>query len=99
MRDYLCSISKNSDGRVIEFPTGEKRTPNRLRPTGSGVLTGDIYAVAVENTGSSDGTFLGAVLRPGEIEELDAGAVNNTFVDGTLTYDATGTEFRITYLT
>ena len=51
----------------------------------------------VANVGSADGTILGGtVLKSGEIINFDSGSLNNTF--NSFAYDATGTEFIITFI-
>jgi hypothetical protein len=79
--------------------TGVSRTPNAIRPTGtSGTVTGTIYSISVANVGAANGTVLTSVttIKPGEVLNFSADAINNFFTS--FAYDATGTEFVITYI-
>lgn len=81
--------------------TGAARTTNILRPTGSGnvnSVAATFYSVSVANVGSADGDVLGGTnnIKPGEVLNFSADAVNNYFTS--FAYDATGTEFIIIYV-
>lgn len=73
------------------------RTPNILRTTAAGTIAPAIYDFSVFNAGLADGVFLGAVIRPGETFSYAAGALNNIYTAGTISYDGTGTELIIAY--
>jgi hypothetical protein len=75
----------------------EARTPTMFRTTSAApaISTGK-KSVSISNVGSANGTVLGAILKPGETVNFDAGAINNTL--GVIAYDATGTEFLIIHL-
>ena len=80
---------------------GAARTTNILRPTGSGnvnSVAATFYSVSVANVGSADGDVLGGTnnIKPGEVLNFSADAVNNYFTS--FAYDATGTEFIIIYV-
>lgn len=81
--------------------TGAARTAGILRPTGSGnvnSVAANFFSVSVANVGSADGSVLGvaANIKPGEVLNFSADAVNNYFTS--FAYDATGTEFIIIYV-
>lgn len=78
--------------------TGVQRTARFLRETSAGNLNtfAPIYSVSVANVGLSDGTVLGSTIRPGEILNFSADALNNFFAS--FAYDATSTEFIIIYI-
>jgi hypothetical protein len=80
--------------------TGVARTPGLIRPTNvSGnvnTVAANFYSVSVANVGASNGAVLSAVIKPGEILNFSADALNNFFTS--FAYDATGTEFIITYV-
>lgn len=80
--------------------TGVARTPGIIRPSNvSGNLNtvvATFYSVSVANVGLADGTVLGVQIKPGEILNFSADALNNFFTS--FAYDATGTEFIITYI-
>jgi hypothetical protein len=78
--------------------TGVARTPNLLRVNDPNDLAvfAPFYSVSVANVGSADGTVLGGILKPGEIVNFSADALNNFF--SSFAVDATGTEFIITYI-
>ena len=73
------------------------RTPVFIRPTTASNIAVLTYDVAVSNVGTTDGTVLGGLIKPGETLNFDAGALNNFYAAGTFTYDATDTEFLIIY--
>lgn len=82
---------------------GIARTTGILRPTGSGNVntvppSGRFFSVSVANVGSADGDILGGTnnIKPGEVLNFSADAVNNYFTS--FAYDATGTEFIIIYV-
>ena len=87
---------------VLSLPNpGYSRTTNILRPTGSGnvnSVAATFYSVSVANVGSADGSVLGGTsnIKPGEVLNFSADAVNNYFTS--FAYDATGTEFIIIYV-
>jgi hypothetical protein len=80
--------------------TGVSRTPGIIRPANTSgnlnTVVATFYSVSVANVGLVDGTVLGAVIRPGEILNFSADALNNFF--SSFAYDSTGTEFIITYV-
>jgi hypothetical protein len=76
-----------------------ERTPNLLRATGAGSLSGNIYSFSVYNGGAANGDVLGGVIKPGETFNFDAGGVNNFFDGSNISYDGTGTELVIIYNT
>jgi hypothetical protein len=87
----IANILGNTDGVL--------RAPNMLRTTTLGNLSSvasEIYSVSVANVGSANGIVLGATLKPGEIINFDASSLNHYF--NQFAYDATGTEFIITYI-
>lgn len=75
----------------------EPRTPTMFRTTSAlpAIATGK-KSVSISNVGSANGIVLGAVLKPGETVNFDAGAINNTL--GVIAYDATGTEFLVIHI-
>ena len=89
LQSIADSLSKDS--------TSQARTPGILRATGAGSITVLVYDFSVSNVGAANGTLLGQTLKPGETVNFDGGAINNYYPAGTVTYDATGTEFLIIY--
>ena len=87
---------------VLSLPNpGYSRTPGIIRPTSSGnvnSVAATFYSVSVANVGSADGDVLGGTnnIKPGEVLNFSADAVNNYFTS--FAYDATGTEFIIIYV-
>jgi len=79
---------------------GASRTPGIIRPTTSGNVSSaaaTFYSVSVANVGASNGTVLGGTtIKPGEVLNFSADAVNNYFTS--FAYNATGTEFIIIYV-
>jgi hypothetical protein len=104
----LDNIETNTTGLATEATlqvvetntTGVARTPGIIRPSNA---SGDVntaaatfYSVSVANVGLADGTVLGVQIKPGEILNFSADALNNFFTS--FAYDATGTEFIIIYV-
>jgi hypothetical protein len=80
---------------------GIARTPGILRPTAAGnvnSVAATFYSVSIANVGAANGSVLGGAsnIKPGEVLNFSADAVNNYFT--TFAYDATGTEFIIIYV-
>lgn len=82
--------------------TGLLRTTGIIRPTGSGnvntVAPTGFFSVSVANVGANNGSVLAGVanIKPGEVLNFSADAINNYF--NSFAYDATGTEFIIIYV-
>lgn len=84
--------------------TGAARTAGILRPVGGPASNVNVaapagfYSVSVANVGSANGSVLGVAsnIKPGEVLNFSADAVNNYFTS--FAYDATGTEFIIIYV-
>jgi hypothetical protein len=80
---------------------GIARTTNILRPTGSGnvnTVAATFFSVSVANVGAANGSVLGGTsnIKPGEVLNFSADAVNNYFTS--FAYNATGTEFIIIFV-
>jgi len=97
----IANLATEATLQVVEAnTTGVARTPGIIRPTNA---SGDVntaaatfYSVSVANVGLADGTVLGVQIKPGEILNFSADALNNFFTS--FAYDATGTEFIIIYV-
>lgn len=95
--DNAALVSLSSEDRNIFI--GIARTTGIIRPTGVGnvnTVAAQFYSVSVANTGLADGEVLGEVIRPGEILNFSADSLNNYFTS--FAYDATGTDFLITFV-
>jgi len=95
----IANLATEATLQVVEAnTTGVVRTPNLLRVNDPNDLAAfaPLYSVSVANVGLADGTVLGGVLRPGEVVNFSADALNNFF--SSFIVDATGTEFIITYI-
>jgi hypothetical protein len=93
------AIQDGGNSITVDGGTGVSRTPNAIRPTNtSGTVTGTIYSISVANVGAANGTVLTSVttIKPGEVLNFSADAINNFFTS--FDYNATGTEFIITYI-
>jgi hypothetical protein len=88
---------------VLSLPNpGYVRVPGALRPTNTSgdvnTVADNFFSVSVANVGASNGTVLaGVTIKPGEVLNFSADAVNNYFTS--FPYNATGTEFVIIYVT
>ena len=84
---------------LLTTNTGVERTPGLIRTTSAGnvnTVAATFYSVSVANVGAANGTVLGVTIQPGEVLNFSADALNNFFTS--FAYDATGTEFIITYI-
>jgi hypothetical protein len=93
------AIQDGGNSITVDGGTGVSRTPNAIRPTNtSGTVTGTIYSISVANVGAANGTVLASltVIKPGEVLNFSADAINNFFTS--FDYNATGTEFIIIYV-
>ena len=91
------NIQDGGNSITVDGGTGVSRTPNAIRPTNtSGTVTGTIYSISVANVGAADGTVLGATIKPGEVLNFSADALNNYFTS--FAYNATSTEFIIIFV-
>ena len=76
--------------------TPNARTPHVYSDTGPGALPSIYnYGFSIANVGTANGTVDGATLKPGYTVSFSPTSVN--YLGGIL-YDATGTEFLITYI-
>jgi len=75
------------------------RTPNMLRSSTSSSVAVAVHSVSVHNAGIATGTVLGANILAGETVNFDAGGNGNMLTAGSLTFDGTGTDFLIIYIT
>ena len=84
-----------SGGGGTSYLAPQVRTANILRTSGSATLS-SIYSISIANVGGSNGTVNGTTLGSNETISLDAGSLNN--IISSISYNATGTEFLIVYL-
>jgi len=75
---------------------GQQRTPQILYAVGVDSTPLGVYSFSIANIGTAAGSVDGQVLPAGTTINYDAGALNNTL--GSITYDATGTAFLITWI-
>jgi hypothetical protein len=97
----IANLATEATLQVIETnTTGVARTPGIIRPSNSlgnlNTTVAAFYSVSVANVGLADGSVLGTVIRPGEVLNFSADALNNFFTS--FAFDATGTEFIIIYV-
>ena len=98
------AIQDGGNSITVDGGTGLLRTTGILRPIGGPasnvnvVAPGGFYSVSVANVGAANGSILGGVanIKPGEVLNFSADAINNYF--NSFAYDATGTEFIIIYV-
>jgi hypothetical protein len=95
------AIQDGGNSITVDGGTGLLRTTGMIRPTGSGDVSsaapGGFYSVSVANVGASNGTVLsGVTIKPGEVLNFSADAINNYF--NSFAYNASGTEFIIIYV-
>lgn len=92
----LLSVDSNA-AQLVTNTTSATRTPNLIRATGSGTIAPLVYDFSVSNVGSANGTILGGTIKPSETLNFTAGALNNSYTAGTISYDGTGTELVIIF--
>ena len=75
------------------------REPNFLRSSASSSIAVATYSISVLNAGVATGTVMGANILAGETLNFDAGGNGNMFTAGSFTFDGTGTDLAIIYVT
>jgi len=77
---------------------GVERNPGFIRVTNPGNLStfAPLYSLSIANVGLADGLVLGSIIKPGEVLNFSADALNNFFTS--FSYDGTGTELIIIYV-
>jgi hypothetical protein len=95
------NIQDGGNSITVDGGTGLARTPGVIRPTGSGdvnTAAATFFSVSVANVGTNNGTVLDTLttIKPGEVLNFSADAINNYFTS--FKYNATGTEFIIIYV-
>jgi hypothetical protein len=95
------AINDGGNSITVDGGTGLLRTTGMIRPAGGAATNLNLtvptfYSVSVANVGSANGTVLGATIKPGEVLNFSADAINNFF--NSFAYNATGTEFIIIYV-
>ena len=95
------AIQDGGNSITVDGGAGLLRTTGMIRPAGGAATNLNLtvptfYSVSVANVGSANGTVLGATIKPGEVLNFSADAINNFF--NSFAYDATGTEFIIIYV-
>ena len=75
---------------------GQQRTPQILSELGPNSTPLGVYSFSIANVGAAAGSVDGQILPAGTTINYDGGALNNTL--GSISYDATGTTFLITWI-
>jgi hypothetical protein len=91
----LTTIDSNV-AQLVTNTTSANRTPSIASFTGVGATTAGVYSFSIANVGAADGIIFGVTIPAGMTVNFDGGALNNTL--GSISFDATGTRFIITYL-
>ena len=91
----LTTIDSNT-AQLVTNTTSVNRTPSIASFTGVGSTTAGVYSFSIANVGGADGIIFGVTIPAGMTVNFDGGALNNTL--GSISFDATGTRFIITYL-
>lgn len=98
--DLINGLATEATLANVESNTqSQARTAGIIRPTTSGninTVAAEFYSVSVANVGLLNGLILGEDIRPGEILNFAANGINNYFTS--FDYDATGTDFVITFI-
>ena len=93
--DESLSVTLASDQVGIARTTGMIR-PNNIFGDVNTAAGSVFFSVSVANVGAANGSVLGEDIKPGEVLNFSADAINNYFT--TFAYDATGTEFIIIFV-
>jgi hypothetical protein len=91
----LLSVDSNA-AQLVTNTTSVTRTPGIATLTGAGLTTAGVYSFSIANIGSASGLVGGESIPAGMTVSFDGGSLNNTL--GSISYDATGTTFIITYI-
>jgi hypothetical protein len=75
---------------------GPQRTPQILSDLGPNSTPLGVYSFSIANVGTAAGSVDGQILPAGTTINYDGGALNNTL--SSISYDATGTTFLITWI-
>lgn len=95
----VAQATASSLNATVVGGTGVQRTPFILRTSANSSVAEGAYSVSFASVGTANATVGGAVLKPGETINFDAGAINNTL--GSIAYNssASGAELLIITLT
>lgn len=102
LKNKLCCITDSVTNLESTFTTllsPQARVPHAERVTDAWSNPDNTFSFSVANVGTGNGTVLGATIKPGEIVNYDASAMNNFFTTGVVTVDGTGTELLISWIT
>lgn len=93
------NIQDGGNSITVDGGTGVQRTPTISRVSANSSVAAGAYSVSFASVGTSNATVGGAILKPGESINFDAGAINNTL--GAIAYNSTaaGAELLIITLT
>jgi len=91
----LLSVDSNA-AQLVTNTTPVNRTPSVANFTGPGSTTAGVYSFSIANVGAADGTVYGVTIPAGMTLNFDGGPLNNTL--SSISFDATGTRFIITYI-
>jgi hypothetical protein len=86
----------NTELRAAAIPVSEtvsSRIATLVRSSIVGTIAVNARNASIYNAGNANGTVLGAILKPGEAIDFDAGGQKDIL--GVIAYDATGTEFLV----
>jgi hypothetical protein len=97
LQGIIDELNGTVNVNVTTASAGLSRIPILLRSTGYGIIIPVVYSISVSNVGTANGTFIGGIVKPGETLNFDAGALNNFYSGGMITFDGTGTELVIIY--
>jgi hypothetical protein len=75
--------------------TSQVRAAHAYNDTAGGTISGANYGFSIANVGTANGTVGGATLKPGYTVSFSPTSVDTLDI---FNYDATGTEFLITYI-
>jgi hypothetical protein len=93
----LDKIFSALSGGSGSFLAPQTKVTNILRSSTTGTITAGKYSVSFANMSTTvDAVVKGVALKPGEVVNFDAGALNNTL--DAISYDGTGGDLLIIYI-
>lgn len=94
LKAKLCCISDQIGTALVT----SQRVPNVSRASGLWTNSTNVFSFSIANVGAGNGSFQGETIKPGEIVNFDASAMNNYFPSGSISADGSGTELLITWI-
>ena len=96
MLQGLDAILSAFTSSTTSFLAPQSRVSNLLRSSTTGTITAGKFSASFANVGAANATVKGVILKPGEVINFDAGALNNKL--DAIAYDGTLSDLLIIYI-